>query len=279
VDILYCQGFVSREEWRRYCPEYNEASSSNQLNFFHNKIIGKDILQINFKNFYEFDGTIPATKYVTLRSSLDELSQCFLMLIAIQELNLEENELKTNEFKNYKTQWFKQTGWIIVNKKITIEEARRITPCGRISTITIKLNNKKLEIWNVYLPAVYKQRSEFYEKYIIKLEPTADIILGDFNMITNPTLDKYPTNVAILTKDMEINKWLEKFNVIDTSNIFLVYKNKGSKLLPEYRRPITLSNTDGKILSIIYTQRWKKNNANNYQRTPIWIHNQQKNQG
>lgn len=93
---------VSREEWWRYCPEYNEASSSNQLNFFHNKIIGKDILQINFKDFYEyglaswkagefFDGllaaiphefgeSIPATKYVTLRSSLDELSQCFLML-------------------------------------------------------------------------------------------------------------------------------------------------------------------------------------------------------
>lgn len=47
------------------------------------------------------------------------------------------------------------------------------------------------------------------------LEPTADIVLGDFNMLSNPTLDKYPTNVSIPKKDMHINERLEIINVTD----------------------------------------------------------------
>ncbi|KXN65756.1 hypothetical protein CONCODRAFT_12576 [Conidiobolus coronatus NRRL 28638] len=75
----------------------------------------------------------------------------------------------TYEFNN-PNYWFTQTGWIILNRAIEVIKCNKLTECGRISEITIAINNKEYNIWNMF--------------------ESPDILVGKFNNILVHKTDK-----------------------------------------------------------------------------------------
>ena len=80
---------------------------------------------------------------------------------------------------------------LIDTKKITHQT---VVP-GRIVTIEIPWGeNDKLTIMNIYVPVKNPEKTGFWEELLEKLEndeaPNPDIILGDFNLVENPEIDR-----------------------------------------------------------------------------------------
>ncbi|KXN67844.1 hypothetical protein CONCODRAFT_10027 [Conidiobolus coronatus NRRL 28638] len=80
-----------------------------------------------------------------------------------------------------------------------------------------------------------------------------------------PGLDVIPFELYKMVKDQIAQTLTKTFNKVKTgeymedfniANIVLLYKMKGDKTNPKYWRPITLANTDGKIMSRIISNRF-----------------------
>jgi hypothetical protein len=138
-----------------------------------------------------------------------------LDILAIQEANLSKEDLLPNEFP-YQNLWFQLTGWLILNKNITITSSKAIDEQGRLSEIRISLNNSEYKLLNVYIPAKKQERIEFIRNQLLQIEENYDYVLGDFNTLLEPLLDRYPPRSKNDEDTILLQTWLETHNFEDT---------------------------------------------------------------
>ena len=65
---------------------------------------------------------------------------------------------------------------------------------GRTQKLVIDIDSEKFTIVNIYAPATYKPRVQFYRELLPKIDKYQVIIGGDFNCLPNPRIDKIQAN-------------------------------------------------------------------------------------
>ena len=108
--------------------------------------------------------------------------------------------------------------FIKANSKIKdIEILENINIQQRYLVLKTNINNKIVYLHNIYAPVQYKERIQFFGKLPTNFPNESEhIVSGDFNTVLNKNLDSYSNTHQNYYGSTQLQKWLNKLNLIDT---------------------------------------------------------------